>query len=377
MPSAAKVLAWPTRLTTEIAEAAGFLRKVPPAFFPSVASAVNDLTILPAKDFALVPPPPMPPRKPKAKRKPPVSLSDEQLLALLERAKQHRYRDYVMILTTYWHGFRASETCALRETDYDLAAGTVRFKRGKGSEPGEHELQPFPDNPLLDELAAVTWWLGNRAQFGKKGGAKRGRVRDPAGLGSSPTNAAHNSIDYRPAGIPAGSLSKMQQSSEIVAFSAPSSELRAKNLPLEAVSGQKPAGSPESPSRPPKPASGQPERSTGLPGEVLAKSQKPGARSLLFPIGRTHFWRIVHGYALAAGIPRRKCKTHMLKHTIAKHLVRAGHPLNEIQEWMGWSTIETMNWYTRADEEELGHRIGDTIRAKAGLRQVVQGSLFP
>jgi site-specific recombinase XerD len=88
------------------------------------------------------------------------------------------------------------------------------------------------------------------------------------------------------------------------------------------------------------------------------------------------FWRIVHGYALAAGIPRRKCKTHMLKHTIAKHLVRAGHPLNEIQEWMGWSSIETMNWYTRADEEELGSRIGASIRSKDGLRQVQQGSLF-
>jgi site-specific recombinase XerD len=85
----------------------------------------------------------------------------------------------------------------------------------------------------------------------------------------------------------------------------------------------------------------------------------------------------VHRYALEAGIPRRKCKTHMLKHTIAKHLVRAGHPLNEIQEWMGWSSLETMNWYTRADEEELGNRIGDRIRAKQGLRPVRQGSLFP
>jgi site-specific recombinase XerD len=74
---------------------------------------------------------------------------------------------------------------------------------------------------------------------------------------------------------------------------------------------------------------------------------------------------------------RRKCKTHTLKHTIAKHLVRAGHPLNEIQEWMGWRSIETMNWYVRPDEEELGQRIGDTTRQKQGLRPVQQGKLFP
>jgi site-specific recombinase XerD len=112
---------------------------------------------------------------------------------------------------------------------------------------------------------------------------------------------------------------------------------------------------------------------------VVPESRKPRADSSerLFPISRVQFWRLVHNYALAAGIPRRKCKTHTLKHTIAKHLVRAGHPLNEIQEWMGWRSIETMNWYVRPDEEELGQRIGDTIRHKQGLRPVQQGKLFP
>jgi site-specific recombinase XerD len=61
---------------------------------------------------------------------------------------------------------------------------------------------------------------------------------------------------------------------------------------------------------------------------------------------------------------------------MAKHLVRAGHDLSEIQEYAGWTTIETMNWYTRADEEELCQRIGDTIRHKQGLRPVRQGLLF-
>jgi site-specific recombinase XerD len=93
-------------------------------------------------------------------------------------------------------------------------------------------------------------------------------------------------------------------------------------------------------------------------------------------VGRGQFWRIVHRYSLEAGIPKRKCKTHMLKHTIAKHLVRAGVPLNEIQEWMGWRSIETMNWYTRADEEELGSRIGSAIRGKAGLGPARQSRLF-
>jgi integrase len=308
----------------------------------------------PRQHFGLTPPESGPPdsrkpRKPRRERKPPVSLSDAQLLALLETAKRHRERDYVMILVTYWHGLRANETVNLEESDFDVNEGTVRIVRGKGSEGGLHDLQAFPDNPLLDELAAVTAWLTNRGQFGVKGGAKPGRQR-----GTS--HYCDNAVS-QPEGPKA--RAKRQQSTQIVAF-----------LPAETKTSHFPPGFEENPAAGPEPLLDP----SALAGEAAIDRALP---SRLFPVHRCHFWKLVHRYALEAGIPKRKCKTHMLKHTIAKHLVRAGHPLNEIQEWMGWSTIETMNWYTRADEEELGHRIGNTIRSKAGLRQVQQGSLFP
>jgi integrase len=258
----------------------------------------RDAVMVGTEDWQLTPAAPLMPKKPRRPRRPPVSLSDAQLLALLTIAQKHRVRDWVMILLTYWHGLRASETIALRAADFNLSEWTVKIRRGKGSAgggddaPQEQTLQEH-ENPLLNERDAVAAWLADRGRFGVKGGARRQSGQNP------------------------GLVAKTGQSCEIVRFS-----------------------------------------------------------NLLFPIQRQHFWAIVHGYALAAGIPQRKCKTHMLKHTIAKHLVRAGHPLNEIQEWMGWRSIETMNWYTRADEEELGNRIGDSIRAKQGLRQVQQGSLF-
>ncbi len=86
---------------------------------------------------------------------------------------------------------------------------------------------------------------------------------------------------------------------------------------------------------------------------------------------------MVNGYARAAGIPRRKCKAHALKHTLVKMLVREGHPLNEIQEYVGFVDIATLNWYSRADEEELSERVGNTLRASIGLRALNQGRLFP
>lgn len=116
-------------------------------------------------------------RKPPTPRKRPVSLSDAQLLALLETAKRRRLRDHVMILVTFWHGLRASETLNLRESDFDRVEGKIRIRRGKGSEGGLQDLQKWPDNPLLDECAAVTEWLADRGQFGAKGGGRKGRKR--------------------------------------------------------------------------------------------------------------------------------------------------------------------------------------------------------
>lgn len=243
-------------------------------------------------------------------RKPPVSLKDHELLALLARAHTARMRDWVMILVTYWHGLRASETVNLRVSSF--ANDQVFIVRGKGSDGGWQDLQSH-ENPLLDEKQAVRDWLETRNLYGARGGRKRPGSRNSA--------------------------SKTQQSSENVAFS----ELRSAIAGLDAVT-------------------------TG--------DQDQPSDDRVFPVHRCHFWRIVHGYALAAGIPRRKCKTHMLKHTIAKHLVREGASVDELMAWLGWKSLETPLWYLQADEEELSDRIGSIIRRKAGFRREQQNPLF-
>jgi integrase len=310
---------------------------------PSAKESAPDRAFVLTPSMPRHPKGPRNPDKPARRRKPPVSLSDEQLLALLALAHATCLRDWVLILVTYWHGLRASEAVGLVESDFDLAAGEVLIDRGKGSDTGQRQTLQEHENPLLNERAAVEWWLANRGLFGVKG-----RAKQEAGAGRR-------------------RVPKRQQSSQIVAFSAETPDTSHFPPGFEGPPPEKPAGGSGMQSPP----------SAGLYEAGNDGKGHPGGDTRLFPIHRSHFWKLVHRYALAAGIPKRKCKTHMLKHTIAKHLVRAGHPLNEIQEWMGWTTIETMNWYTRADEEELGHRIGDTIRAKDGLRQVVQGRLFP
>ena len=102
----------------------------------------------------------------------------------------------------------------------------------------------------------------------------------------------------------------------------------------------------------------------------------------LFPISRSQFWRLVRRYAQAAGIAagrpyRTKRKTHALKHTIAKHLISDGVPVNEVQAWLGWKDIRTAAIYLVPDEDEVALRVGKIIREKRAFRRELQPSLFP
>ncbi|MGZ5096277.1 MAG: tyrosine-type recombinase/integrase [Burkholderiales bacterium] len=77
-------------------------------------------------------------------------LTETEVGRLIEAAKQNRYghRDATMILVTYRHGLRASETCDLRWEQFDFASATLHVRRAKGGKPSTHPLRG-------DELRAV------------------------------------------------------------------------------------------------------------------------------------------------------------------------------------------------------------------------------
>lgn len=350
--------------------------------------------------FQLSPPGPPNPRKPRRDRKPPVSFSDAELVAVLNLALEKRFRDYVMILVTFYHGFRANEIASLKVGDIDLAAGTIRIHRGKGSRGGTHDLQSWPDNPLLDERAAVGKWLAERHLYGKKGGAKKTQSR-PEKMGQSteivaflknPQPGRNTGFKEKPAPealyqaaveilTAAGKASTSLLQRGLLIGYGPACQL-IDRMELEGIVGPAPTGAGPRQMLTPrqqnagKATSGCSEAPAGF--QALAEGSLPplAPSERLFSIERKHFWRVVNGYCRAAGIPRRKCKAHALKHTLVKLLVRLGHALNEIQEYVGFVSIETLNWYSRADEEELSERIGKTLRSSPGLRQLRQGSLF-
>jgi site-specific recombinase XerD len=79
------------------------------------------------------------------------SLSKEQLASLLNAARAHSERDWLMILVAYNHGLRASEVVTL--TSANIRDGFITVKRLKGSRSTTHRLFES-ERDALTRLAA-------------------------------------------------------------------------------------------------------------------------------------------------------------------------------------------------------------------------------
>jgi type 1 fimbriae regulatory protein FimB len=88
------------------------------------------------------------------------SLSYDELLDVLKAARASSVRNWVMILTAFSHGLRASEVCGLRMSD--LIDGHLTIRRLKNSKRTTHQLVPHRGTPLLDEVKAMKEWLVTR-----------------------------------------------------------------------------------------------------------------------------------------------------------------------------------------------------------------------
>jgi integrase len=103
-------------------------------------------------------------------------MTREQLDALLKVAKEHDERDWLMLLVTFQHGLRVSETLSL--TKANLVGGYIVVERGKGSHRCEHPLLPNEVEQLTTlahkdgrffPVSRVTFWR-RMQHYGKKAG---------------------------------------------------------------------------------------------------------------------------------------------------------------------------------------------------------------
>lgn len=90
-------------------------------------------------------------------------------------------------------------------------------------------------------------------------------------------------------------------------------------------------------------------------GDVLFPSMKGGA------MGRQQFYTLFKHYATLSMLPESKRNPHILKHTAANHLIRAGLDVAFVQARLGHADINSTMCYVTLNDTEVAEKAHDAL----------------
>lgn len=100
-----------------------------------------------------------------------------------------------------------------------------------------------------------------------------------------------------------------------------------------------------------------PAQFLGEMGRVLA--EYPALRGSIFRCHRSTVFRYFKARAKEAGLPSHLCHPHVLRHTRALELLRAGVPVTIVQELLGHASLTTTAIYLRFSGREMKEILKD------------------
>ena len=94
-----------------------------------------------------------------------------------------------------------------------------------------------------------------------------------------------------------------------------------------------------------------------VPGSVTAEiasyiAQYPYMKDKIFSINRSNFYKVFQERSEEAGIPETLAHPHILRHTRAIELLRAGVPVTIVQDLLGHSALTTTAIYLKMSGQE-------------------------
>jgi integrase len=69
------------------------------------------------------------------------------------------------------------------------------------------------------------------------------------------------------------------------------------------------------------------------------------------PISRQMLHVLMLRYSEAAGLPKEKSHFHVLRHSVATHMVEAGIPIRQIQDWLGHRHLRSTEIYAKVSPQ--------------------------
>jgi Phage integrase family len=106
-----------------------------------------------------------------------------------------------------------------------------------------------------------------------------------------------------------------------------------------------------------------------------ARSHPADPEPLLRRVGSSTIYGRFRVYANAVGIPEELQHPHVLRHSIATHLLEAGWDIADIQDWLGHTEISSTQIYAKTTNERSWRSFTPTRFARTRLLQITLDKL--